>query len=82
MYLQIILGLSLLTLMFVGYLITYVLKHDQGPKEMQDIAEAIKEGANAFLKRQYKTITIISLLLAVGIVLSKSAFLARLNPFE
>ena len=43
MYLAIILGLSLLTLLFVGYLIRYVMKKDTGDAKMQEIAAAIKE---------------------------------------
>jgi len=69
MYLEIIFGLSLVSLLFVGYLISYVLKQDTGNAKMQEIAAAIKEGANAFLKRQYRTIAIIGLLVAVGILL-------------
>src|SRR3989338_7524847 len=67
MYLAIILGLSLLTLLFVGYLIRYVMKKDTGDAKMQEIAAAIKEGANAFLKRQYKTIGIIAVVITLGI---------------
>jgi len=42
-----------------------VLGADTGTKAMQDIALAIKEGAEAFLKRQYTTIYALSILLAV-----------------
>ena len=42
-----------------------VLSADTGTKAMQDIAAAIKEGAEAFLKRQYTTIYGLSLLLGV-----------------
>src|SRR3990172_3495736 len=42
-----------------------VLAADTGTKEMQEIAAAIKEGAEAFLKRQYMTIYLFSLVVAV-----------------
>ncbi|MGB6431586.1 MAG: sodium-translocating pyrophosphatase, partial [Candidatus Acidiferrales bacterium] len=42
-----------------------VLAADTGTAAMQAIAEAIKEGAEAFMKRQYKTIYGMSLLLAI-----------------
>ncbi|MFH0875440.1 MAG: sodium-translocating pyrophosphatase [archaeon] len=67
MFLEAIFGLCLISLIFVGYLITYVLKKDCGTRKMQDISDAIKEGANAFLARQYKTIAIIAVIVAVGI---------------
>ena len=41
-----------------------VLAADTGTKGMQEIAAAIKEGAEAFLKRQYSTIFYLSLALA------------------
>jgi K(+)-stimulated pyrophosphate-energized sodium pump len=55
----------MLTLVFVisilGLLVSYlfaryVLRSDQGTEKMQEIAAAIKQGAMAFLKRQYTTI--------------------------
>src|SRR5712692_8493858 len=46
-----------------------VISADTGSKGMQEIAAAIKEGAEAFLKRQYTTIFGLSLVLAVVIYL-------------
>jgi K(+)-stimulated pyrophosphate-energized sodium pump len=42
-----------------------VLKADQGTPKMKEIAKAIQEGAEAFLKRQFKVIVIIVVPLAV-----------------
>ena len=42
-----------------------VLRADQGTLKMQEIAKAIQEGAGAFLKRQFRTIIIIVVPLAV-----------------
>jgi K(+)-stimulated pyrophosphate-energized sodium pump len=46
-------------------LIRGVLKADQGTEKMREIARAIQEGAEAFLKRQFRTILIIIVPLAV-----------------
>jgi len=42
-----------------------VLGSDSGTAAMQEIADAIKEGAEAFLKRQYKTIYSLSIVAAI-----------------
>ena len=46
-------------------LVRGVIAADQGTASMQDIAKAIQEGAEAFLARQFKTIGIIIVPLAV-----------------
>ncbi|MDO8642240.1 MAG: sodium-translocating pyrophosphatase [Candidatus Woesearchaeota archaeon] len=60
--------ISFLALGVAALLARYVLKQDQGTPAMQKISDAIREGAEAFLKRQYKTIAILTLILAVVIV--------------
>jgi K(+)-stimulated pyrophosphate-energized sodium pump len=57
--------ISILALFFAGYLVFWIKKNDMGTEKMQEIYEAIKRGANAFLKRQYKTIGIITVVLAL-----------------
>ncbi len=52
-------------LAFAGYLTWYVFRKDQGSPEMQEIGNAIRQGAEAFMKRQYSTIIVISILLAL-----------------
>ena len=47
------------------FLVRGVLAADQGTASMKDIAKAIQEGAEAFLARQFKTIGIIIVPLAV-----------------
>jgi K(+)-stimulated pyrophosphate-energized sodium pump len=56
---------SIVALIFAGYFAKYVLRQGSGTFEMQQIAEAIREGAEAFLKRQYRTIGLMTLGLAV-----------------
>jgi len=47
------------------FLMRGVLKADQGTASMREIAKAIQEGAEAFLKRQFRTILLIVVPLAV-----------------
>ncbi len=47
------------------YLARLVLREPKGDKKMQEVANAIKEGANAYLKRQFITIAPIVIILAI-----------------
>jgi K(+)-stimulated pyrophosphate-energized sodium pump len=53
--------ISVLSLAFAWYLARWVLAADEGTREMREIASAIKEGAEAFLARQNRTILVIGL---------------------
>jgi K(+)-stimulated pyrophosphate-energized sodium pump len=64
MELSLILGISILGLLFAVYLIRDVLKRDTGSAKMQEISNAIKQGAEAFMRRQNKTIIYLALCLA------------------
>jgi K(+)-stimulated pyrophosphate-energized sodium pump len=56
---------------FALYLARDVLSRDTGPQAMQDIGAIIREGADAFVKRQYTTIGLLALFgaLAIGAVI-------------
>ena len=62
---------GILALLFSGYLITRVMKQDPGNEEMQKVSNATREGAMAYLKRQYMVIAVfvavMAIILAVGI---------------
>ena len=60
-----VLATSLAALLFAGYLARFVLARDTGTAAMQTISNAIKEGAEAFLARQNKTIIGLATLLAL-----------------
>lgn len=47
---------GIVALAFAGYLMSSVLKESPGNEKMQEISQAIFEGAMAFLNRQYKTL--------------------------
>ena len=55
---------SVIALCVAAYIAKGVLKQDEGTPKMREIAAAIREGAEAFLKRQYGTIAIMALVLA------------------
>lgn len=65
MELGLIFGISLLALVFAFVLSSFVMKQDCGTPAMQKISNAIKEGAEAFLRRQNKTIAILTVVFAV-----------------
>ena len=62
---------GVIALVFAAFLVFSVLKKNAGTEKMQSISNAIKEGAMAYLNRQYKTIgvvaVIITIILAVAI---------------
>ncbi|MCL4477680.1 MAG: sodium-translocating pyrophosphatase [Deltaproteobacteria bacterium] len=60
-----IIAVSLVSLGYAGWLARWVLKKDMGTPKMQEISNAIKEGAVAFLNRQYKTIISLAILTAI-----------------
>jgi K(+)-stimulated pyrophosphate-energized sodium pump len=60
---------GIFALLFALYLAYYVNRFEIGTEKMRDIYSAIREGAKAYLMRQYKTISIISAVLAVVLYL-------------
>ena len=63
--LWIVLGCSIFALLFAVLLARWVLARGRGTPEMQRISDAIQQGAEAYLARQYKTIALLSLVVAV-----------------
>jgi len=58
---------GLAAVVFAIYLARDVLSRDKGPQAMQDVADTIREGADAFIKRQYTTIAIFAIVGALVI---------------
>jgi len=65
--LPLILIVSVGSLFVAGYLMSWVLRRDTGTSAMQAISNAIKQGAEAFLRRQNGTIAVLALILAAVI---------------
>jgi K(+)-stimulated pyrophosphate-energized sodium pump len=65
LYLWIAIAVAIVALGLAFLLARAVIASDSGTVEMQAISNAIREGAEAFLKRQYQTIGLIALVLAV-----------------
>ncbi|TMD26879.1 MAG: sodium-translocating pyrophosphatase [Chloroflexi bacterium] len=63
----IILPAGVIAILFALYLARDVLARDSGTKEMQDVAGTIFEGAVAFIRRQYTTISALAVVGAVVI---------------
>jgi K(+)-stimulated pyrophosphate-energized sodium pump len=55
-------AIALAALFVAAILVRQVLSADQGTARMQEIAEAIQEGASAFLSRQFRTLAIFAVI--------------------
>ncbi|MFN8005958.1 MAG: sodium/proton-translocating pyrophosphatase, partial [Terriglobia bacterium] len=64
MELSLIISISIIGLLFALYLIQNVMKRDTGSSKMREISDAIKAGAEAFLRRQNRTIAYLAVALA------------------
>jgi len=56
--------ISLFALVYAGYLSFKILKVSPGSEKMQEISNAIREGAMAYMARQYKTIAVFAVIIA------------------
>ena len=58
----IVLAISLAALAFAAYLIRAVLAAGQGTVKMREIAQAVQEGAAAYLRRQFRTLGVFAVI--------------------
>src|SRR6202521_1616124 len=93
--LWLIIGCGFLAIVYGIWAIQSVMAADAGSQKMQEIAAAIREGAQAYLKRQYTTIGIVGIVIflvlgyflgwlvalgfAIGAVLSGAAGFIGMN---
>jgi K(+)-stimulated pyrophosphate-energized sodium pump len=76
-------GASALIAIAVGFLLMKgVLAQDKGTPKMIEIANAISEGALAYLKRQFRTIVVVLVPLAVIVFISSKAVVNPANGTE
>ena len=83
--LWVILGISLVALVFAYYLVREVLAAPEGTEKMKEIAKAIQEGAAAYLSRQFRTVGVFLVILGVALffilpVLGGGGALGVLDP--
>jgi K(+)-stimulated pyrophosphate-energized sodium pump len=57
-------GAGILSILYALFLSYRVLSHERGDKKMNDISDAIQEGAGAYMKRQYTVVGIIGVIIA------------------
>ncbi len=69
---------GLIGLGYARYLSSYVIRQDEGTPQMVEISTAIRQGARAFLAREFRSLTIFAILLfiALGLVVSWPGALA------
>ena len=81
LYLWVALGVGVLALVAALMLARAVIASDTGTAEMRVISDAIREGAEAFLRRQYATIGEIAVALALLVFVGyhMSAMMRRLR---
>lgn len=73
---------SVLALAFAAYLVVRILRHSEGTEDMIRIAEAVREGAAAYLKRQYAGVAIFfAVMFVVLMVLVVKGHLPIFVPF-
>jgi K(+)-stimulated pyrophosphate-energized sodium pump len=70
---------AVIALLFAGYLAYSVLKQSEGTDQMKKIAAAVRQGANAYLKRQYTGVALFFIVMFV--ILIALSFLGYLNGF-
>ncbi|MFW6211003.1 MAG: sodium/proton-translocating pyrophosphatase, partial [bacterium] len=68
--LWVILGISIVALLYAWILVKEVMSKSTGSKLMTEISRSVQEGADAYLARQFKTIAIFTLILSVVLLFS------------
>ncbi|KAF0234222.1 MAG: K(+)-stimulated pyrophosphate-energized sodium [Prolixibacteraceae bacterium] len=70
---------SILALVFAWFFFKSLMKNSEGTDRMKEIAQYVREGAMAYLKRQYKVVGIVFLILFI--LLTIMAYFGVQNPF-
>lgn len=70
---------SVIALLFAYYFFKNMMKNSEGTDEMKRIAQYVREGAMAYLTRQYKVVSIVFVVLVV--LLTLLAYMNVQNPF-
>lgn len=70
---------SILALIFAWIFFKHMMKNSEGNDKMKEIAQHVREGAMAYLKRQYKVVALV--FMALFIILTVLAYFKVQNPF-
>ncbi len=70
---------SLLALIFAWFFFISMMKNSEGTDKMKEIAQYVRDGAMAYLSRQYKVVGMVFLVLLV--ILTILAYMGVQNPF-
>ena len=62
---QLAIGAAILAVLYGAFMSKWIVNLPAGNKKMKGIAEAIQKGASAYLARQYKTIAVVGVILAL-----------------
>ncbi len=79
--LWVVLCVALAGLLYAFLLMRQVLAADQGTAKMKAIADAVREGSNAYLKRQLSTVAVLIVVLVVALYLAKGMQSGFDSPF-
>lgn len=71
---------SLIALFFAWYFFRQMMKESEGTVTMKEIAQYVREGAMAYLKQQYKVVTIVFIALAIFFAILAYGFHVQ-NPW-
>jgi K(+)-stimulated pyrophosphate-energized sodium pump len=69
----VVLAIAVGGLLYARMLVSQVRKADQGTKKMQEIAQAVREGANAYLGAQFKKIAPLMIVIAILLYFTASS---------
>ncbi|MEM2743300.1 MAG: sodium-translocating pyrophosphatase [Candidatus Methanomethylicaceae archaeon] len=61
---------GIIAMIYATYLALSILKEDEGTDKMKEIAKAIREGAKAYLNRQYRTVFIFAIIIAIVLAIA------------
>lgn len=70
---------SVIALFFAAFKVFKILRQSKGTKEMSDLSDFVREGAKAFLKRQYKTVAMVGFF--VTLVFIGLAYIGEMSFF-
>ena len=70
---------SIIALVFAWFFFKSMMKNSEGTDRMKEIAQYVREGAMAYLGRQYRVVALVFLIMVI--FLSILAFMEVQNPF-